>query len=164
MTWLALMLLAQGVPERPMALNGLRPGMSAAEARALRPAGGRVTHRADRIVIDGEQVSDGCRADIHILHRSGRVEALVLQGEPAIAGLCGDAMLALVIRRHGQPASVERRRPFMRRARTTYTWRAGGIHLRFVYYAAGSGASALVDATNISWEMSVSESPEPVRL
>lgn len=159
---LAIAMLLQA-PERPV-WESVPVGISAAEVRALHPAGERVRYADDRVVISGERVSDNCKADVHILHRGGTVNAIVLQGEGAIAGLCGDAMRNMLIAHYGRPASAERRHPFMKRARTTYVWTRDGATLRFVHYAAGSGALAITDATNPSWEMSLSTSAEPVRL
>jgi hypothetical protein len=158
---LLVALLLQAAPDRPVLWEGVPAGLSAEEIRALHPAGDHVRHADDRVVIRRHAVSDDCRAEVNILHPAGRVEGVVLRGEPSIAGLCGDAMLAMLRTRYGAPASTERRRPLMRRARTTYVWHAGGLTIRYVHYAAGSGALAVVDATNHSWELSVTAGERP---
>ncbi len=162
---MAAALLAQAEAPPAALWENVSAGLGAAEARALYPAGDRVLHAADRITISGHRVSPDCQADVHIVHRGGTVGGVVLRGEPSIAGLCGTSVLEALTARHGAPLSAERTRPgLFKRARTTYVWNLGGVYLRYVHYAAGSGASAIADATNASWEMTLSTSAEPVRL
>ena len=136
-------------------------GMPAAQVHSLYPAGGRVRHRPDRTTIRGHQLIEQCRADVHILHPQGRVEQVVLRGEPAIAARCGAAVFDGLAQRLGRPISEVTNRPsILKRVRTTYVWNDGGRFLRFVRYdTEGRGAGL----TNASWEMSVSmtgEEPE----
>jgi hypothetical protein len=159
---LLVALLVQPAPDRLVLWEGVAAGLTAEEVRALHPSGDKVRHADDRVVIRGQAVSEDCRAEVNILHPGGRVAGVLLRGEPSIAGLCGDAMLAMLRTRYGRPASTERRRPLMRRARTTYVWNRDGLTIRYVHYAAGSGALAIVDATNISWELSVSAGDRPI--
>jgi hypothetical protein len=133
----------------------VEPGMTVAQVRALYPAGDKVRHRPDRTVVAGHAISPECRADVHILHRSGSVDAVLLRGEPAIFARCGGAVLDVLTARYGQPASAETSRPsLLKRVRTTYVWNLDGVHLRFVRYSTeGWGGAGL---GNASWEMSYS--------
>jgi hypothetical protein len=133
--------------------ENIEPGMPAAEVRALYPAGQRVRHRTDRTTIRGHALIPECRADVHILHPRGRVEQVVLRGEPAIAARCGAAIFDGLAQRLGRPLSAVTSRPSMlKRIRTTYVWNDGGRFLRFVRYDTDGRGAGL---TNASWEMSV---------
>lgn len=166
--YLAFLIVATAfqVPaDRTILWEQVSAGMPVDEARGLYPAGDLVTHAEDRITIRDHDVTADCEADVHVVHRGGRVSAVVLRGEPSIAGLCGTRVLEALGERYGRPKSSERRRPgLLKRARNTYVWDIGGVYLRYVHYAAGSGASALVDSTNVSWEMSFSTTDEPVSI
>lgn len=138
-------------------------GMPAERVRALYPAGERTRHRPDRTTVRGHPLIEQCRADLHVLHPRGRVEQVVLRGEPAIVPQCGTAMLASLEQRLGRPLSAVTGRPsILQRPRTTYLWQAGGIYVRFVrYLPEGIGGTGL---GNASWELSFSTTGEAPRL
>jgi hypothetical protein len=145
--------------QTPALWENVQPGMSVQQVRALYPAGDKVRHRAERTTINGHTISGDCRADVHILHRRGSVDGVVLRGEPAIFARCGAAVLDGLTARLGAPASTESGRPsILKRERTTYVWNANGVYLRFVSFSTeGWGGAGL---GNASWEMSFSTRPE----
>lgn len=153
-----LTLLAAAPASAQNAWENIELGMTAEQVRALYPAGEGVRSRADRTTIRGHRLIEQCRADVHILYPHGRVEQVVLRGEPAISAQCGEAIFAGLSQRLGTPLSAETTRPsILKRVRTTYLWNDGGRYLRFVRYGVDGMGAGL---TNASWEMSVSATAE----
>lgn len=155
----AALLLGSG----PVLWEKVPAGASVAEVRALYPAGQRVRHRPERTTITGHRISPECEADVHIVHRGGSVGGVVMRGEPAIAARCGAAIYELLVAQHGAPLSEETGRPsILQRIRTTSVWKLGDVYMRYVRFdTKGWGGAGL---GNASWEMSLSTSPEPVKL
>jgi hypothetical protein len=161
---IGLVALCAATPASAQVLwENVRAGMTSAELRQLYPAGERVRYRPDRTTIRGFTVSDQCRADVHVVHRAGSVDGVMLRGEAAMFARCGTAVLEALTARHGPAQSETTGRPsIMQRVRTTYGWQLGDVYLRFIRFSTeGWGGAGL---GNASWEMTLSTSPEPVRL
>ena len=154
MIGLSALLLAAAPASAQILWENVELGMTAEGVRALYPAGAQIRHRADRTTIRHHALIEQCRADVHILYPQGRVEQVVLRGEPAIAAQCGEAIFAGLEQRLGRPLSAETSRPsILKRVRTTYVWNAGSHFVRFVRYGTDGRGAGL---TNASWEMSLS--------
>lgn len=137
--------------------ENIEAGMTVSQVRSLYPAGPQTRYRPDRTMLRLHPLIEQCRADVHILHPAGRVEQVMLRGEPAIVPHCGTAMLASLEQRLGRAASEETGRPsILQRPRTTYVWNAGPVTVRFVrYLPEGIGGTGL---GNASWELTLTSS------
>lgn len=135
-------------------LDPIVPGMPAAEAAALLPAGPGIRHREGAIEIDDLAVAEGCEADAEVKLAGGAVGSVELRGDGALLGRCGRAVLDALVARFGRP-DKERSRgetPW-RRSRSTFEWSGDGRTVRYVLYtSAGYAGAGLFEP---SWVMTI---------
>jgi hypothetical protein len=152
---IGLIALLAAAPASAQTLWGnIELGMAADQVKALYPAQ-RLQARPDRTLVKGYKLIKQCKADIDVRHPGGRVDQVVVRGEPAILGQCSAAILQAMIENLGTPVSAVTSRPsLLKRERTTLVWEKGGTVLRFVRYSTdGPGGSGLGAP---SWTLNVS--------
>ena len=138
-------------------------GMPVQQARSLYPAGAKVRHQKDRIVIKDHVVSEQCKADVNIHPPAGSVERVVVRGDASLAGRCSAAVLAGLAKRYGPPSNQYQLDVTpLAREKTTYVWTQDGMTLRFKRYTNGGlGGGGLGGA---SWELSYSTREDDVNI
>ena len=151
---IGLAALSAAVPASAETLwQDIELGMPAEKVKALY-AGQRIEARQDRTIVKGFKLIEQCKADIEVRHPGGRVDAVVLKGEPAILGQCGAAVLQVMSEQLGPPVSAVTSRPsLLKRERTTVVWVQGDKVLRFVRYSTDGPGGAGLGAP--SWTLNV---------
>lgn len=155
-----VLLMASAATATPALWENVAQGMPAAEVQALYPAGEKVSHRPDRIVIEDRRMSESCKADVQILLDDGAVDHVELRGQPALLGKCGGEVFELLSARYGEPDSKKGKgyTPFTR-SRTTSVWNRDGLELRLVRYTSpGYAGSGL---TRPSWILTYASATAP---